>query len=152
MTLPESANQIPSDRKERSAWYLFDFANTSFTVLIITALFPLYFKVLVGDEILGGALWGYATSITMVIIALSAPVLGAIADYSGSKKKFLIFYTALCVVFNALMFFLRDDIPTFLGFEMWQWAFVVFVIANIGFQGSLPFYNAWLPEISTSEN
>ena len=147
---------IPPTRRERLSWYLYDFANTSFTVLIITALFPLYFEdlatlVFMDGGVMGGALWGYATSITMIVVAISAPVLGAIADYSGSKKKFLIFYTALCITFNAFMFFLRDDLPQFLGVDMWVWAFILFVIANIGFQGGLPFYNAWLPEISTEE-
>ncbi|MHA1741846.1 MAG: MFS transporter [Candidatus Thorarchaeota archaeon] len=152
----ESTQKIPSDRRERFAWYMFDFANTSFTVLIVTVLFPRYFSYLVevgtGSANLGDALWGYAGSITMIVIAISAPVLGAVADFSGSKKKFLIFYTGLCIVFNALLYFLRDDIPSFLGVDMWVWAFILFVIANIGFQGALPFYNAWLPEISTEEN
>ena len=155
MTL-EKTQTIPVTRRERFSWYLYDFANTSFTVLIITAMYPLFFKdlanmVFMDDGVTGGALWGYATSITMVIVALSSPVLGAIADYSGSKKKFLTAYTALCIIFNALMFFLRDDIPKFLGVDMWVWGFILFVIANIGFQGGLPFYNAWLPEISTEE-
>lgn len=152
----EQAKEIPTDRKERLAWYLFDFANTSFTVLIVTALFPRYFSSLVtiatGNPNLGDAYWGFAGSITMIIIAITAPILGAIADYSGSKKKFLSFYTGLCITFNALLFFLNDSIPQFLGIDMWVWAFILFVIANIGFQGALPFYNAWLPEISTEEN
>ena len=77
--------EIPTDRKERFGWYLFDLANTSFTVLIVTALYPLYFRVLVWNETLGDAMWGYAGSITMLIIALTAPVLGAIADFGGTK-------------------------------------------------------------------
>ena len=85
----------------------------------------------------------------MLIIAISSPVLGAIADHSGSKKKFVYAYTLLCVVFNALLFFAT---VTFLGPSAWVWAWIIFVIANIGFQGALPFYNAWLPEISTEEN
>ena len=155
MTLEETQT-VPVTKRERLSWYLYDFANTSFTVLIITALFPLFFTDLAnltfGDAgVTGGALWGYATSITMVVVAISSPVLGAIADYSGSKKKFLSAYTALCVIFNGLMFFLRNDLPVFLGVDMWVWGFILFVIANIGFQGGLPFYNAWLPEISTEE-
>jgi UMF1 family MFS transporter len=148
----QSTEGVPTDRREKVAWYLFDFANTSFTVLIVTALFPLYFRTLVGDPLLGDTLWGYAGSITMLIIAVTSPVLGAMADYTGAKKKFLTFYTALSIVFTSLMFFLRDDLPGFLGVDMWMWAFILFVIANIGFEGALPFYNAWLPEISTEEN
>ena len=170
MTLEETAQEIPTDRKERFGWYLYDLANTSFTVLIVTALFPLYFRILVWNETLGDAMWGYAGSVTMLIIALSAPVLGAIADFGGSKKKFVIFYTLVCIVFTALMVLLPgitqsqiDALPdprpavspfaaTFLGIDIWVWAWIIFVLANIGFQGALPFYNAWLPEISTEEN
>jgi len=159
---------LPTDRKERFGWYLFDLANTSFTVLIVTALFPLYFRELVWNTALGDAMWGYAGSITMLIIALTSPVLGAIADFGGTKKKFLTFYTSLCIAFTAFMIFLPalrqseidlmtpgvgpSPFPVFLGFDIWVWAWIIFIIANIGFQGALPFYNAWLPEISTEEN
>ncbi|TFG10169.1 MFS transporter [Candidatus Thorarchaeota archaeon] len=161
MTEETQVKQVPTDKKERLGWYLYDFANTSFTVLIVTALFPIYFRLLVGNETLGDAMWGYAGSITMIVIALSAPVLGAIADYGGSKKKFMTVYTGLCIVFNMLMIGLPAILPTeggpfsfppFLGLDMWVWAWIIFIIANIGFQGALPFYNAWLPEISTEDN
>ena len=132
----QSTGVAPTDKRERIAWYLFDFANTSFTVLIVTALFPLYFRILVGDTLLGDTLWGYAGSITMLIIEVTSPVLGAMADYSGAKKKFLTFYTALSIVFTSLMFFLSEDLPTFLGVDMWMWAFILFVVANIGFEGA----------------
>jgi UMF1 family MFS transporter len=160
--------EIPTDRKERFGWYLFDLANTSFTVLIVTALFPLYFRVLVWNQALGDSMWGYAGSITMLIIALTAPVLGAIADFGGTKKKFLVFYTSVCIAFTSFMVFLPglrqseislldpgvgpNPFPSFLGLEVWWWAWIIFIVANVGFQGALPFYNAWLPEISTEEN
>ncbi len=162
--MEETVEVIPTDRKERFGWYLYDLANTSFTVLIVTALFPLYFRILVQNETLGDAMWGYAGSITMLIIALTAPVLGAIADYGGTKKQFMLFYTGVCVVFTSFMVFLpgitysQSDLAatmnfgSFLGLDIWVWAWIVFIIANIGFQGALPFYNAWLPEISTEEN
>ena len=144
---------IPTDRKEKLGWYLYDFANTSFTVLMVTALFPVFFRAMVTTSVgdggfLGTALWGYAGSITMIVIAVTSPILGAIADFSGSKKKFLIFYTALCVFFNSLLFFTTPDLPPILGLPVWGWAWIIFILANIGFQGALPFYNAWLPEIS----
>jgi len=149
----ETQTIIPTDRKERTAWYLYDFANTSFTVLMVTALFPVFFRDMVTTAVgdggfLGTALWGYAGSITMIVIALTSPILGAIADFSGSKKKFLIFYTALCIFFNSLLFFTTKDAAPVLGLPVWGWAWIIFILANIGFQGALPFYNAWLPEIS----
>ena len=91
----EHTSSIPVTRRERLSWYLYDFANTSFTVLIVTALFPLLFEELaelyfMDNYITGQALWGFAGSVTMAIVALMSPILGAIADYTGSKKKFLI--------------------------------------------------------------
>jgi len=144
---------IPTDKKERVAWYLYDFANTSFTVLMVTALFPIFFRDMVTTAVadggfLGTALWGYAGSITMIVIAVTSPILGAIADFSGSKKKFLTFYTGLCIFFNTLLFFTTKDAAPVFGLPIWGWAFIIFILANIGFQGALPFYNAWLPEIS----
>ncbi len=84
------ATQDPSTRKERVAWYLFDFANTSFTVLMVTALFPIFFRNLVTDAFadggfMGTAWWGYAGSLTMIVIALTSPILGAIADFSRPR-------------------------------------------------------------------
>jgi len=153
----EAQTTIPTDRKERIGWYLYDFANTSFTVLMVTALFPVFFRAMVTADVgdtgfLGTALWGYAGSITMIVIAVTSPILGAIADFSGSKKKFLIFYTALCVFFNSLLFFTAPGLPPILGIPIWGWAWIIFILANIGFQGALPFYNAWLPEISDEKN
>ncbi|MHA2084841.1 MAG: MFS transporter [Candidatus Thorarchaeota archaeon] len=151
----EVTEQIPTDRRERIAWYLFDFANTSFTVLIVTALFPLFFRNLVTDYAMDGgfmgtAFWGYAG--TMIVIAVTSPVLGAIADFSGNKKKFLTAYTAMCIIFNSLLFFTTRGSPPVFGLPIWLWAWIIFILANIGFQGALPFYNAWLPEISDETN
>ncbi|MBN2229023.1 MAG: MFS transporter [Candidatus Thorarchaeota archaeon] len=149
----EHTQTIPATRRERLSWYLYDFANTSFTVLIVTALFPLLFEELaelyfMDDYITGQALWGFAGSVTMAIVALMSPILGAIADYTGSKKRFLVFFTLLCVFFNAMLFFTSLDTPIVLGMPIWLWAWVFFIIANVGFEGALPFYDAWLPEIS----
>ncbi len=149
----EHTPSIPVTRRERLSWYLYDFANTSFTVLIVTALFPLLFEELaelyfMDNYITGQALWGFAGSVTMAIVALMSPILGAIADYTGSKKKFLVFFTILCVFFNGMLFFTSLDIPIIMGIPVWLWAWIFFIIANVGFEGALPFYDAWLPEIS----
>ena len=157
MSMNTETTVIPTDKKERVAWYLYDFANTSFTVLMVTALFPIFFRDMVTTAVgdggfLGTALWGYAGSITMIVIAVTSPILGAIADFSGSKKKFLTFYTALCIFFNTLLFFTTKDAAPVFGLPIWGWAFIIFILANIGFQGALPFYNAWLPEISDETN
>ena len=135
-----SSPSIP--RKEILAWCLYDFANSSFTTVIVTAFYVLYFKNVVFAEVggLGDLWWGISISLSMIVVAFSSPILGAIADCSGAKKRFLMGYTVLSVVFTGLLYFVGrgDLIPGVL----------FFVLANIGFEGALVFYNAFLPEIA----
>src|SRR5262245_10170367 len=88
-------NSVPLDRKAVFGWAMFDFANSSFTTVMVTAYFSLYFqKVLVppapdGSISHGSFLWGLAQSISQTLVILTAPLVGALADFSGSKKRFL---------------------------------------------------------------
>ncbi len=129
-------------RKEILAWCLYDFAASSFTTVIVTAFYVLYFKNVVfgGDGGVGDLWWGISIALSMVVVAFSSPILGAIADFSGAKKRFLLGYTILSVIFTGLLYFVGrgDLIPGVL----------FFVLANIGFEGALVFYNAFLPEIA----
>jgi UMF1 family MFS transporter len=95
-------------RRELLAWAMFDFANSGYTTVVLTAIFNAYFVSVVvgtGPDRDGTAtlLWTLATSITNLLVLLSAPVLGAIADYGAHKKRFLAFTTAGCVLFTALL-------------------------------------------------
>lgn len=126
-------------------WGLFDFANTSYSIVVVTFLYAVYFKqtVLEGKPI-GDFYWSIGTSISMFITAIISPVLGAIADYSAGKKRFLLFFTLACIISTSLLFFVnRGDI--FLGL-------VLFIIANVGFEAGLVFYDAFLPEITAPKN
>jgi len=126
-------------------WTLFDFANTSFSVLILTTAYSVYFReVVAGNSEVGDFLWGLAFSISMFIVAFISPFLGAIADYSSNKKFFLFIFTFLCITSTGLMFFVdRGDI--FLGM-------LLLILANIGFEGGLVFYDAFLPEITSERS
>ncbi len=126
-------------------WTLFDFANTSFSVLILTTAYSVYFReIVVENSAIGDFLWGLAFSISMFIVALISPFLGAMADYSSNKKFFLFIFTYLCIVSTGLMFFVeRGDIV--LGM-------VLLILANIGFEGGLVFYDAFLPEITSERS
>src|SRR3990167_5333192 len=94
-----------STPRERWAWYLYDFGNSAYAAVVLLAVFSVYFK----DKVVGGAegsrLWGLAIVIAMLVVAVTAPVLGAIADFSGSKKRFLLFYTAMACLFTAGLYF-----------------------------------------------
>lgn len=132
-------------KKQVGAWALFDFANSVFPAVIVSVVFQVYFiNEIVGNE--GGrgdAWWTRAVSLSALIVALSAPVLGAIADRAGVRKRLMGFYVALCITAVALF--------VTLGPGMLVFAFVLFVMANVGFESSLVFYNAYLPDIVPPE-
>ncbi len=122
-------------------WITYDFANSSFTTIIVSVIYSVYFKdVVVGSEEIGTALWGRAVSISMLMVGFSAPIFGAIADHSKSKKKFLIFNTYLCVLFTGLLYFVTAG-RIFLGM-------LFFIIANFGYNSSYVFYNSFLTDIA----
>jgi UMF1 family MFS transporter len=131
-----------SQRLKVISWLLFDFANTSFSVMMVTFAFPLYFKnvICLGDPS-GDAIWGASISISMLLVAVVSPVLGAAADFSGNRKRFLFFFTLISV---ASTFLLGFSGPGFV-FP----AAALFILANIGFEGGLVFYDAYLPEIAS---
>ncbi len=130
------------DKKQVGAWALFDFANSVYPAVMTTAVFPLYYVgVVVADEGgLGDLWWGRAVGVSALIVAMSAPLLGAIADRGGARKKFMLFYTVVCVSGVAAMGLLEPGM-IFVGF-------LLFVIANVGFESAQVFYNAYLPDIA----
>jgi len=127
------------------SWLLFDFANTSFSVMMVTFAFPLYFKnVICGGNPSGDALWGFSVSLSMLLVALVSPVLGAAADYSGKRKRFLLFFTLTSIVATALL--------SFSGPGMAVMAALLFILANMGFEGGLVFYDAYLKELASDKS
>jgi UMF1 family MFS transporter len=130
--------------KKIFSWCLFDFANSSYSAVIAAVIFPVYYTtVVVGNENnQGDVWWGRAISLSMAIVALSSPFLGGIADYAKMRKKFLLFYTVLCVIATASLFFIREG--------MVLKGFLLIVLANIGLEGGIVFYNAFLNEIVES--
>ena len=124
---------------------MYDFANSAFTTLIVTFIFSAYFaRVIVGDEVRGTVIWTRAVNISAIIVALTMPVLGAIADFSRRKKRFLLLATLQTLVFTTLLFFMQPGMVIL--------AAVLFIFANVAYEGGQAFYNAFLPEISTSTN
>ncbi len=123
-------------------WTLFDFAHTAFSVIVITVVYSKYFS----NYVAGGKnwLWGLAVSISMIISALLSPPLGAIADVSGNRKRFLLMFTLLSVICTASLFFiLKGDV--FAGA-------LLFILANIGYESGTVFYDAFLPNLTEKKN
>lgn len=124
---------------------MYDVADSAFTTVIVTTLYALYYsKIVVGNSQQADALWGRAASISEVIVALLAPILGAIADFSGSRKKFLGICALTIVFFTASLYFV--------GPGMVMMGFTLYVIANVGFAGGGVFIDSFLPGISDESN
>ena len=134
-----------SSKKKIFIWSLFDFANTSFSIVVVTFLYAVYFKKVVAQGLpVGDLYWSIGTSLAMIITAIISPILGAIADYSSGKKRFLLFFTLLCIIGTSLLMFV--------GSGNIFWGVTLFVIANIGFEAGLVFYDSFLPEITVPKN
>jgi UMF1 family MFS transporter len=132
-----------SKKREHWAWYLFDFGNSAYAAVVLLAVYSAYFK----DAVVGGTdgsrWWGIATGIAMLTVAVIAPVLGTLADFSGKKKQVLFGMTSISVVFTALLFTVgKGDLVTGVLF---------FVLAEIGYRGGQVFYNSLLPEIASQD-
>lgn len=128
--------------KKLFSWYLFDFANSSYSAVIAAVVFPVYYaNQIVGNAHgLGDLWWGRAIAASMAFVALSSPFLGGIADYARIRKKLLFLYTLLCIAAVACFSFLEGG--------MIFGGFILIVLANIGMEGGLVFYNSFLPGIA----
>jgi UMF1 family MFS transporter len=127
------------------SWCLFDFANSAYSAVIAAVIFPVYYvSSVVGNETgQGDVWWGRAISLSMALVALTSPFMGGVADYSGRRKRLLFFYTSACVISVSLFSLLEKG----MALE----GFLLVLIANIGMEGGLVFYNSFLPEIAGRE-
>ena len=127
-------------KKAIRAWTMYDWANSAFATTIMGAVLPNYFSAFIAGEN-SLTLWGYTVAIGSLIAAVISPVLGAIADFRGSKKLFLGIFAALGIIATALMFFIRTP-------GDWLLACILYILGTIGFAGSLVFYDALLPHVA----
>lgn len=135
-------------KREKSlwGWMFYDFANSAFTTIIVTVVYSAYFieHVVGGMKSYGEMLWGRSISISMTMVALTAPFLGAVADYSRGKKRMLFLFTWFTVFFTALLWFVTPG-KVFIGM-------LFFILANFGFNSANVFYDAFLPEVSSPQS
>jgi MFS transporter, UMF1 family len=132
--------------KEARAWAMYDWANSAFATTIMAAFLPIYYAQVAASELpahTATAYWGYTTAISLAIIAVLSPIMGAIADFMGVKKRFLAGFMGLGVTFTALL--------ALIGEGDWLLASAIFIVANIGFAGANVFYEALLPSVATGE-
>ena len=131
------------DQAPARSWALYDWANSAFATTILAAVLPIYYKTVAGSS-LGAdaeAYWGYTNSAALLVVAILSPVLGAIADYAGARKRFLLAFVAIGVVGTLALWFADGD-------GSWPIASAAFVLAFIGFAGANVFYDALLPSVA----
>ncbi len=133
----------PTTRRERWAWYLYDFGNSAYASVVLLAVYSAYFKQAVVGGARGSFLWGLSVGIAMLVVAIISPVLGSIADFSAAKKRFLLGFTLMSVLFTGLLFFAEPG-RILIGM-------LFFILAEIGYRSAQVFYNGLLPEIATQE-
>jgi len=134
------------NRKTIASWCLYDFANSIYVAVIPATIWAAYYaNKVVGNEAGQGDLWwGRVVSATMLFVAATSPVMGALADTAGARKKLLILYTIVSVTGTCLLATVAPG--------MIAWGFAAALLANIGFEGSMVFYNAYLPEIAPADH
>jgi len=121
-------------------WTLFDFANSSYAVIVVAFVFAVYFTdVICAKEPIGDLYWSIGINVSMIISALLNPIFGAIADRTSNKKYYLFLFTMLCIVPSALMYFTGPGTILF--------GLILFVVSNIGFQTGLTFYDAFISDM-----
>ena len=140
-----SSQNVSHGRKSVWGWALYDFGNSAFTTLIVTFIYSVFFaQQIAPDGNTGTVLWANAIALTAIIVAVSSPFLGALADRGGHRRRYLLLTTVIAIGGSVLLYFPTPGEVRF--------ALVVFVIANVAFELSGVFYNSYLPDISTPAN
>jgi MFS transporter, UMF1 family len=146
-----SATTILNDKRTMNGWAFFDCANSSYSLVISSAVFPAYFAAtapenipFLGMSIPSSAILAYAVTIAYLVIAVSSPILSGIADYGGKRKMFMTAFTVLGSLACMAMFWM-------VGREHWQIGFWGYVVATIGYAGGVVFNNSYLPIIATED-
>lgn len=126
-----------------AAWCSYDWANSAFSTVITTFIFSVYFSQAVASTpVEGTVLWSRAVTVAGLIVALTSPLLGAIADFSGPRKPWLLTFTSACVILTASLWFVQPDS------EFVLLALGIFVMASISYQFAIIFYDAMLKNIT----
>ncbi len=138
--------QNTGHKRAINAWAMYDWANSSFSTTISAAVLPVYYANVAAvtlPENMRSAYWAYTTTISLLLVAVLGPILGAMADYSGIKKRLLMVFMALGVTATALLFFV--------GQGDYVLASTLYVFAALGFSGSIVFYDSLLPHVANPE-
>jgi UMF1 family MFS transporter len=146
-TLSTGVTNMSRDHKKIvRSWKMYDWANSAFATTIMAAVLPEFYSSVAGstlDKTTATSYWGYSNTIAMLIIAISAPILGAIADHSAAKKRFLGGFASVGILATALLFGT--------GTGMWMYASLLYIFGRVGFGGANIFYDGLLPHVARPE-
>ena len=134
-------------KKIINSWAMYDWANSAFATTIMAAVLPIYYRAIAEPTLTGNQItsyWAYTNSIALLLIAIISPILGAMADFKGHKKRYLTIFALGGIVATAFMFFLTTG--------DWFLASSLFILGNIGFAGANVFYDSLLPHIAKKDD
>ena len=137
---------VGSTNKPVLSWCMYDWANSAFATTIMAAVLPAYYSSVAGSTLgktTASSYWGYTNTIGMLMVALMAPILGAMADHGGTRKKYLALFTAIGTVFTGLMILVSTG--------EWFLASALYILGRIGFAGGNVFYDALLPHVAEED-
>jgi UMF1 family MFS transporter len=132
-----------TDVVQAMSWAFFDFANSAYSIMIITFVFPIYFKEVIAGNFMGDFYWGLCISLSILAGGISAPIIGAIADYDSQRKYKFTAYTLVAVAGTALLYFTEPN--------MYLFGAAIFVITNYFFELAVVFYDSFLAHVSTED-
>jgi UMF1 family MFS transporter len=130
-------------RKVILSWCLYDWANSAFASTIMAAVLPVFYSSVAGANLsktTASSYWGYTNTLAMLVVAFSAPILGALADHRGIKKRFLALFAGMGIVSTSLL--------VFVGKGDWFLASFFYIIGMVGFSGGNNFYDSLLPHVA----
>ncbi len=142
--LPPAETELPVMTREEKSWILYDVANSAFVLVVVTTVMPIYFKEVAAHGIapeISTAWWGYANSISSLILVILAPICGSIADYQGWKKRLLAVFLGCGILATLLLATTTEG--------AWLYCLTVFVLARTCWAGANVFYDSFITDITT---